>query len=129
MGKKHMMSHLQNGSPGHDISRGMLAGHVAQTDKTLRFIKRNIVFHFIAQILRHDPRILCKIIRDRRVLPTADPVKPVWQIPVEQRHIRLNPILNEFIHQVLIKAEAFLIHRPISLRQNPAPGHGEAVGL
>ena len=62
--------------------------------------------------------------------PAADPVlERLGQVPVIQRRVGLDAVLQEFVDEAVVEVEALGIRRTRSFRKHPRPRDGKPVGL
>ena len=46
-----------------------------------------------------------------------------------QRHNRFHSIVQQFVNQIAVIPDSLFVHRPIPIREYPAPCYGKAVGI
>ena len=91
---------------------------------------REEVFHAVAQALGHVTRIVPERLRGVAGLPAADTVlQRLRQIPVIQRRVGFDAVLQELIDQPVVEIEPLGIRRTAAFRKHPRPGDRKPVGL
>jgi hypothetical protein len=109
------------------VTRRLVTVEVAAFGDDPWFVDRDPPIDSIAQPICHDPRVRCE--RQRRVArrPPTSILESLRQIPVIQRHPRLDPALEEPVHQPVVEVETGWVHRTVPTRQHPRPGDRESI--
>ena len=90
----------------------MLGAAVAQVRRAPRFVERGVGVHTVAEALGHNAGILRHAERGLTVQP-AIPVRILIQIlrqiPVVQRHNRVDAVFEQLVDNALVEIEALLV--------------------
>ena len=101
---------------------------VAVADEGRRLIYSEPEPHPVGQGIRHYTGVVGEIITDFRIVPAAFFVRPHGQIPVENRHHRLNARCFQFVHQVAVKGKTLGVDR-VGTGHHARPADGKAIRL
>ena len=103
---------------------------VAEIHESPGFVDREDRFDAVAQACGHMARINSERLRGFARSPAADPVlERLGQVPVIQRRVRLDAVLEQFVDEAVVEVEALGIRRTRSFRKHPRPRDREPVGL
>jgi hypothetical protein len=93
------------------------------------FIQRHPIAHTVAELAKHDFRVLCEPVGDVAIEPTPSIIERRRQVPVIQRRHRLNPFCEQPIDETIVKSKARGIHAARSFGQHPTPCNAEPIRL
>jgi len=115
------------------MARSKYTEVVAEDRTTERLVEGDPVLDFGAKGLEHDSRVMC-IVGNKLVLveeATISLLKPIRQIPVEQRHKWYNARGHQVVHEVDVVVNAFLIDRVTSAApwDDAGPRDGKSIYL
>ena len=110
-------------------ARRVLLGSVAQVGRTPRLVQRGPGVDAVAEALGHDTRVVGERIGGSAVQPAALVAEVLRQIPVVQRHDRLDAGLQQGVHDAFVEVEAFFVGHAIRRRYDAGHGDREAVGV
>ena len=74
-------------------------------------------------------RVFDKCLNGIPTAPAALFLQHIRQIKVVHGNHRLYPVLSARLNHLVIKGNAYLVHRPCAFRQYPGPCHGKTVCL
>mmetsp|Transcript_45138 Transcript_45138/g.130670 ORF Transcript_45138/g.130670 Transcript_45138/m.130670 type:complete len:224 (-) Transcript_45138:214-885(-) len=108
------------------------AGHVVEGHNE-GLIQRHPVLDTVSESLKAKPCIPAEGSHDPLLRPQQAAELVVHgrrQVPVKKGDPRINLVLHQLIEEVVVELDALLVHGPlVSVRDHPAPGDGQAVGL
>ena len=110
------------------LEGGMGALHIAVHDEAARLVDGHPPFYPVGQRFHHHLGILPEQRDDALRQPAAFFVDPHGQIPMENRHQRLDTVCQQLVHQIGIELQSFRIYLTL-LGNHPGPTDGKAVGF
>jgi len=75
----------------------------------------------VAEPLGDDLRVLAERVDGLARHPAALVLERLWEIPVVERHERLDVVREQLVHDPVVEVEAGLVHPTASLGQDPRP--------
>ena len=109
------------------ISRRMHPLYITELRHTLRFINRKKHFYSIRKMIRCRTCISPKNIADSLPCKPAFFKKRLRQIPMKKRHNGFNTVLQQTIHQFIIKSKSFFVPHSVSQRKQSGPGNRKPI--
>ena len=107
-----------------------LAHAVAQDREAHDLVDRHPVVDPVAEPLDGGRDVIGKILGHLAAPPGAVAVlQGLRAVPVQQRGMGRDAVLQERVDQAAVEIDAFLVHRPASVRHDPRPGDAEAIVL
>ena len=89
--------------------RGMLALAIAQLDEAANFIHRHEMPHAVGERTGEVAGIVAEGARRVPVLPSARVLERLWQVPMEDRAVRLNTGRKQGIDKLIVEVDSLLI--------------------
>jgi len=79
------------------------------------------MLHAIAERVGHDARVVAKIFGEVAIRPPAGILERLRQIPMIERHPRLDIAREHLVNHAPVKIEPLLINRSLAVRHDPRP--------
>ena len=111
------------------IARRMHTRAVAQPHAALRLVEGKVIFYTSLKVRRHRGSVHGKGPGGVGVQPAALILQCLGQVPVVERHIRLDARRQQRVHKPVVPGKASRVHRAGACRENARPGDGKPVGL
>ena len=111
------------------IARRMHTRAVAQPHAALRLVEGKVIFYTSLKVRRHRGSVHGKGPGGVGVQPAALILQCLGQVPVVERHIRLDARRQQRVHKPVVPGKARRVHRAGASRENARPGDGKPVGL
>ncbi|MPM67656.1 hypothetical protein SDC9_114580 [bioreactor metagenome] len=110
--------------------RRVLRRHPAHPRENVLLVDCDPVFHFAAVSLEQGDRVFLEVGDDFPAFPTAVFfLKEQRQIPVIDRHHRLDVVFQAQVDQLVVEIQAFLVHFIHGSWENPCPSDRETIGF
>ncbi|MPM40152.1 hypothetical protein SDC9_86791 [bioreactor metagenome] len=110
--------------------RRVLRRHPAHPREDVLFVDCDPIFHFAAVRLEQGHCEFLEVGDDFPAFPAAVFfLQEQRQIPVIDRHHRLDVVFQTQIDQLVVEIQALLVHLIHGGRENPGPGDREAIGF
>ena len=87
-----------------------------------RLIKGSPISNLSIKLLHDHTCIMHECIAGCPVLPASFCFQILWQIPMINRHKRLNSLSETFINKIMIELKSFRIHSSFFVQNDPWPG-------
>ena len=117
---RHFLRHLQK--------RCVDTAQIPCADKTLRLVDRHPVLHPVRECIDDNAGVFREKIADPLRFPAAHLIRPHGQVPVIQRHQRLDPGAEELVDQIAVELNSLRIDDALG-GHYARPADREAVGL
>ena len=124
---EHVVRHGDGAADRQPESGGVNAVAVAQTDKALRLVEGDEILDAVAECFGADGHIFLKPLGAVGVFPRAFGLQGAGIIPVEEGHEGTDAIFEEFVDELIVEVEAFLVDFAGAVGQNARPCHRETV--
>ena len=111
------------------VARRQHAEQVAAVDHDPRLVERGPLADAAVERADHRLGVVREPVGDRGIEPAAEVVERGGQVPVIEREEGLDVVLQQFVDEPLVEAEAGGIDAAATLGEHAAPRHAEAVGL
>ena len=119
-----------DGLPKVGVAGRMAAGLVADECRHPRLVQRHPLRDAVAQRAEHGGCVVGEALGGLPGGPASEPrLQRLRQVPVVQRHDRRDVALEQLVDEPCVEAEAALVSRPATLREDPRPGDAEAIRL
>ena len=116
------MIHLIKGLLIIKFPRRVLRGQPAQGGENVLLVQRNPVFHLTPESCKQSLCVIYIIVNNLPAFPALIFVdKSLRQVPVINRHHRLNSVFQTLINDILIKCNALFIYFSCAFRINSGP--------
>ena len=128
MGPQQILRHLHGLRPIAPARR-VAARDVAVVHRDPGLVERGPHRHTIAERAKHQLRVFGEPLRRIGVCPAAAIFERRRQVPMVERHARLDAVFEQRVDEPRIEIEALRIRPASSLGQHAAPGGAEAIRL
>ena len=126
----HMVTGLVQLAQWQFQARRIDAPAVTKIEESSGFVEGEDVLDAVAQALGDVARVIPERFRGVAGLPAADTVlQRLRQIPVIQRRVGLDAVLQEFIDQAVVEIEPLGVRSAASFRKHPRPRDRKPIGL
>ncbi len=121
-----VVAHLVGLGIGQLEPRRVDADLVAQVGEAADLVGGHEMADAVGQFTRHESRVIRERLRGVARLPAAG--QRLGQVPVEQRDIGLDMILEQIVDHAIVMVDALLVGLPPALREDARPGGRQAIG-
>ena len=112
---------------GLGAARCVHARAVAEERRAPRLVEGRPEVDAVAERPGDDGRVLGEVRRGVAVRPAAGVLELLREIPVVERHDRLDPVLEQLVREPPVEVEAALAGRALAAGDDPRPGDREPV--